>query len=623
MHIPISPKEVFFLNKIIAAFSKSSKSHNHTLPQSLLAVLLGGCCLGLLSLYFSAGQYSVFLLAYYLTQPLVLVLNFVPFVLLCLLFFCVTNRAWAAFSLTGIVCLVFSWAQYWKLMGRNDPIYAEDLLLISEAMQMSGSYAQLTWQIVLSAILVIFATWLIARCFRGRFSRPAARLTLFAALIALCCGLYPTVYTSSSVYNSMKTFPYINQWFETNKYISRGGIYPFIHSIQTAVPTAPEGYAAQAAADLLSSYETDSIPEDQKVSVIAVMYEAFADLSTCTDTITGADPYEAFHALQSESYHGTLITNIFAGGTIDTERCFLTGFSALTNFRRPSWSYARYFSDQGYTVNGAHAGYEAFYNRRNVNDNLGISDYRFIEDYYEDLFPDQIPTDSQFLPDITQYCNRQMEDGPVFSFNVTYQNHGPYDSAAACFEREYIPRGSLSEADYLIANNYLAGVEDTALQMMAMADSFRDSGKPVVLVFFGDHKPWLGEQSTTYQALDIDIFSQSDESFLTYYSAEYIIWANPAAREVLGKAFTGTGPSVSPCFLMNVLFEQCGWEGPSYQKLTDEVMAQMPVVHTTNRYQVNGAVVEESDLSAENTRLLQNLRNVQFYLAQDAKAALP
>lgn len=614
---------MFSLNKPISSLIERTKNPIHTLPASLLAVFLGGCCLGLLNLYFSTGQYTVFLFLYYLTQPLVLLLNLLPYVFLCLLVYCLTNRAWVSFLSVGIFCLIFSWAQYWKLMARNDPIYAEDLTLVSEAMQMSGQYIQITWQIVLSAILVIFATWFIARVFKGRFTRPAARLAIPAVIIALCCWLYPNVYTSQSVYNSMKVFPAINQWFETNKYISRGGIYPFLYSVQTAVPTAPDGYDAGETAELLATYETDNIPEDQKVSVIAVMYEAFEDLSTCTDAITGADPYEAFHALQSESYHGTLITNIFAGGTIDTERCVLTGFNSLTNFRRPSWSYARYFADQGYTVNGAHAGYEAFYNRRNVNENLGISDYRFIEGYFEDLFPDQIPTDAQLLPDIAQYCKSQMADGPVFSFNVTYQNHGPYDSTTAFFDREYIPQGSLSDADYLIVNNYLAGVEDTAQQMMAMVDSFRDSQEPVILVFFGDHKPWLGEQSSTYQALDIDIFSQTDESFYTYYSTEYIIWANPAASEALGKEFTGVGPTVSPCFLMNVLFEQCGWEGPSYQKLTDEVMARMPIVHSTNRFQIDGNIIGEADLPTDAAQLLGNLRNAQFYLAQDAHALLP
>lgn len=614
--------EVITLNKIVAVLTDRIKNPRHTFLYTLMAVILSGCFLGLMSLYFSAGQYGIFMFAYYLTQPKVLFMNLLPFVLLSLIVFFLLNRVWASFLVSGTVCIVYSWAQYWKLMARNDPVYAGDLTLLGEAMQMSGQYIRFDWKIIASAIVLIAGIWYLRR-YHCRGLRAAGRIAAAVGVAALGLFLYSNLYTSTPVYNSFRPAPRINQWFETNQYIARGGIYPFLYSIQTAVPTAPEGYdASQAQADL-SEYETDSIPDEEKVSVICVMYEAFADLSLCTDRITGADPYEAFHALQEESYHGTLITNIFAGGTIDTERCALTGFSSLTNFRRPGWSYARYFADQGYTVNGAHAGFEAFYNRRNVNENLGISDYRFIEDYYGALFPDQIPTDAQLLPDIAEYCKAQMENGPVFSFNVTYQNHGPYDTSAALFDEEYIPQGDLSEPDYLIANNYLAGVHDTAQQMMSMVDSFRDSEEPVVLVFFGDHKPWMGEQSTTYHALGIDIRSQSDESFYTYYATEYTIWTNQAAQEALGNEFRGIGPTVSPCYLMNVLFDQCGWEGPSYMKLTNEVMERIPIVHTTNRCQIDGVMVDEADLSQGDAALLFKLRNAQFYLSQDAQARLP
>ena len=587
-----------------------------------LVLCCASVCLGLMSLYFSAGQYRLQLFSYYLSQPKVLVLNTVPYLLLAFALFFLSGRAWVGFLGSGAVCLVYSWAEYWKLMARNDPVFAEDLTILAEAAQMSGQYVQFTWQNALSLVLVILGT-AVFFFFQGRINRLPVRLALCGTVIALSGGLYATTYTDSGVYNSMQVWPEINQWFETNKYISRGGIYPFIHSIQTAVPKAPTGYNGSAAAAVLESYESHDIPEEKKVSVITVMYEAFSDLSAYSDRITGADPFAAFHALQAESYHGTLITNIFAGGTIDTERCVLTGYSTLTNFRRPGWSYARYFADQGYTTNGAHAGNAAFYNRINVNENLGIADYRFIEGYYENLYPNAIPMDYQLLPDIAEYCKKQMAEGPVFSFNVTYQNHGPYYTDYVLFEKEYVPQGDLSLADYNIANNYLWGVEDTGNQMMAMVDSFRDSSEPVVLVFFGDHKPWLGDQSSTYSALGIDIFSQNDESFYTYYATEYIIWANDAAKAVLGSEFTGEGPTVSPCYLMNLVFEQCGWEGPGFMKLSNDVRQALPIIHTTGRMQVDGIMTEEADLSPEDAELLSKFRNAQFYLAQDSGGVHP
>ena len=450
---------------------------------------------------------------------------------------------------------------------------------------------------------------------KGRMKKPLPRLALAAAVIALGFWLYPNYYTDSPTYNSMIVWPEISKGFETNRYISRGGIYPFIHSIPDALPTPPEGYEKEAVRDTLAAYPSDDIPQEQKVSIVVTQLEAFADLSTATDRITGVDPFTEFHALQAESYHGTLMPNIFAGGTIDTERCVLTGFSVLEEFRRPSWSYARYFADQGYTVEGAHAGYKAFYNRINVNDNLGISDYRFIEGYYENLM-EGIPMDNVFLPDVTEHVLAAMENGPVFSFNVTYQNHGPYSATYAFFPESYVPRGDLPDSDWFIVNNYLWGLQDTARQMQVMVDRFRSIDEPVILVFYGDHKPWLGDQSVTYDALGIDIRSSSDESFRNYYATEYLFWANDAAKAVLGTELVGQGPEISPCFLMNVLFEQCGWEGPGYMKLTNEVMARRPIIHTTHLNLTDG-------LTREQLQLTRQMLCAQYYLAMDAGAVHP
>ena len=598
----------------------SPKSKRTSLPLTLLLLTVSCCCLGLMSLYFSTGVYGFELFAWYFTQPLVIVLNVLPLVALALVLLALTNRAWLSFGVEAVVVLVFSWAQHWKLLARGDPIYAEDLLIFSEALQMADGYIQITWQITASALAALALTIALFFLARGRIRALLPRLGLATAVTALSLVVFTQYYDRNLSYYAMTVWPEINEWFETNNYISRGGIYSFLRTIPDALPTPPEGYDKAEAEAILSAYPSDDIPGEKTVSVVVTQLEAFADLSAVTDRITGRDPYADYHAILAESYHGQLLPNVFAGGTIDTERCVLTGFSSLENFRRPSWSYARYFATQGYTVEGAHAGYEAFYNRLNVNENLGIPGYRFIEGYYVDMVSG-VPMDNVFLPDVTANVLAVLEEGPVFSFNVTYQNHGPYSSSYRFFSEEYIPQGDLSDSDYLIVNNYLDGVSDTGAQLKAMVDSFRDIAEPVILIFYGDHKPWLGEQSVTYTALGIDITSQSDESFYNYYATDYLIWANDAAKAVLGNDFVGEGPAISPCFLMNVLFAQCGWEGPGYTKLTDDVMAATPRLHPTGRCLTDGILTDT--LTESQQTLVQRMTCVQYYLAQDAGGIHP
>ena len=55
---------------------------------------------------------------------------------------------------------------------------------------------------------------------------------------------------------------------------------------------------------------------------------------------------------------------------------------------------------------------------------------------------------------------------------------------------------------------------------------------------------------------------------------------------------TGEGPSISPCYLMNVLFRQLGWKGSAFTQAMDEMMDIFPVVSIKGRYVVDGVLTE-------------------------------
>lgn len=591
-----------------------------------LVLCLFSCVVGVLGLYFCTGTYGFPLLKFYLSSPKLLALNLLPFVLISLFFWFISNRAWFGFAFSSLICLIFSFAQGWMLLARSDAIYAKDLALYKEAAQMSQRYASFTRAHILTIVITVVLAVLLFRFFCGRFSHIAPRLLLPLIMLYLFLTVLTGLYTNTSLYNSLPCWSELNSWIEVNQYISRGGFYPFLYSFQSMRTPAPEGYDEQEAVALLEQYDTDDIPEEKKVSVISVMLEAYVDLSKISDCITGVDPYSCYHQLQEESYTGRLVTNIFSGGTVNTERSFLTGACELQSFRTPAWSYARYFSDQGYAINAAHAGYKDFYNRLNINRNLGLGESRFQDNYYNtELGSEWIPADAEFLADVADYCKKQIEQeqSPVFSFNVTYQNHGPYATDTKSFDREYVPHEGLSDYDYSVVNSYLTGIEDTGYQLQALADAFRDYEEPVVLVIYGDHKPWLGDQNSTYAALGIDLDLDTETGFYNYYSTEYLFWANDAAKEALGTDLVGEGPDISACFMMNELFSQLDWDGPSFLKLSNPLRDVAPIVTSNDWYLDGSKLVHEDELRKSTKEKLQQLRYAQYYLARASGGVLP
>ena len=134
----------------------------------------------------------------------------------------------------------------------------------------------------------------------------------------------------------------------------------------------PEGYDEEKAKEILASYEYDNIPENEKVNIISIMLEAYNDFSEFEGVELGIDVYENFHNIQKESISGKLITNIFAGGTVNTERAFLTGYQNHPKYYSYTNSFVWYLREQGYRTEAMHPITGSFYNRRNINEYLGF-----------------------------------------------------------------------------------------------------------------------------------------------------------------------------------------------------------------------------------------------------------
>ena len=147
--------------------------------------------------------------------------------------------------------------------------------------------------------------------------------------------------------------------------------------------------------------------------------------------------------------------------------------------------------------------------------------------------------------------------------------------------------------------------------MTGLAAGLEELEEPVVLVLFGDHKPWGGNGNSAYAELGVDFSFDTLGGFYDYYATPYLIWANSAAKEALGQDFVGEGRDVSPCFLMTEVFDQCGWQGPGFMELSRQVRAVSPMVHGQNLFLKDGALTGE--LPGEEGEFLQSFLSAQYY----------
>ena len=591
-----------------------------------------GLGIGLLSLYLTANSYAGIdaqaLWASYMKLPLLVVMNLLMPLLLVYLGFFLFARPWAAYLLSAVPFLTLALANYYKIQLRGDPVLASDLRLLRTAGGIMGNYSfELSAPVGIVAAgfvtMLLLSILLLRREHMSRHERLAGLMLLLSLTLAGGFELYP----DADIYEKTANSGLINPWSETEIYVSRGTTYPFLYSVQDMLPNAPSGYRESEATGTLAEYENADIPEEQKITFVGIMLEAFSDLTDfpVLDEVPAIHKiYEPLHELEERSVSGRLLTNIFAGGTVDTEWGYLTGYSTHEEFRSPINSYVRYFKSQGYDALYRHPGYSWFYNRSNVNEYLGFDECVFNDTGFGDLISisDALYHSDKVLVDylLNDIDSRTAEDDPLFLFSVSYQNHGPYPSET--YWEEYVTpeMTGWSMESCCVINNYLAGIRSTVNEMCRMTEELEKRGEPVVFVFFGDHKPWMGNGNSVYTEMGINMDVSTLDGFYNYYATPYVIYANQAARDLLGNDFAEPGGDFSPCFLMAKVFDECGWEGPGLMQLQREMREVSPLMSSNGWRMQNGQLTMELDGTAEdeNGRYLRAQYYIETHLKEDA-----
>ena len=198
--------------------------------------------------------------------------------------------------------------------------------------------------------------------------------------------------------------------------------------------------------------------------------------------------------------------------------------------------------------------------------------------------------------------------------SVNVQSHGPYatwDTGA----KEYLSGDGYTAECRNAVNAYMDTIMETDRELAAFIDRLREDPNPVILVTFGDHLPWMGDGNVFYEEMGVDVSPATDEGFYRHYTTRYLIWANGAARALLGKDLQGQGPDISPCYLMNLVFQQLGWEGPAFMQAMEPMMETFPVVSTKGCYQVDGELVES--IPEDRKDLFRQFLYMQYYWSRE------
>ena len=570
-------------------------------------------------------------LSVFRAQPLLIVLNALPVGLVLLAFACLFRNVFFGAAITNFLVCALSIANRIKIEVRDEPVFPRDFALLKEVGQAMNSYT-ISYPVAAIAVVVgITALLVTLGVFIGGQPFPLARLRGWlgrllgcAASIAVLAGLIVTVYASNDLYNSFRVS---NAYYIPSVFNELGFPYCFCHQFTTYPVDRPEGFSRSEAEAWESAPST--VGRGKDVHVVMVMNEAFSDLtdSPAFDYGEEDDPLSNLHALEADPHalSGHLVVPGFAGGTANTEFDVLTGIqtnalsaSTTSSFRvvnRNLESLFRVFDADGYATSFFHPGDDWFYNRENVYRWLGAERTLFADEMEAVEYKGRWVTDDYMSDLITNELDSAVSAGELlFHYTTTIQNHMSYtaDKYGEGYEFPPVPLTiSVSDEVETMLRVYAEGVRDADAMLGRLVDTFSAQEEPVVLVYFGDHLPYLGDNQLGYQALGLT--QEADWDALRSYETPYVIWANDAAAETLDWDAAAEAldlpETISASFLGAAVLELTGrGEETPWFAFLNALRRVSPVVQKQTCVLADGSTVSPLDAGAVPDALEDSLR---------------
>jgi len=585
----------------------------------LAAVLLAGC-ITLLALWCQPNALRSVLIIFK-AQPLLIVLNALPVGLLLLIFTCLFRNVFFGGAFVNLLVCGFSVANRVKIEVRDEPVFPRDLALLKEVGAIVSDYdIAYPWgavAIVAAASLVLLAIGLFLKCKPFPFTRLRGWLGSLLGMLAsgaVLVSLIFTVYASNDLYNSFKVS---NAYYVPSVFNELGFPYCFFHQFTTYPVDKPDGFSkGQAELWEKETPPVESDAEPQPVNVIMIMNEAFSDI---TDYEAFAydetnDPLPNLHAMREDPHAvtGHIVVPNFAAGTANTEFDVLTGIqtnalsatttSAMRVVNRNLDSLFRVYGADGYRTSYFHPGDNWFYNRENVLAWMGAEKTVFTNSMENMEYKGRWVTDEYLVGLIQEEFEQTVAEGAsLFHYMTTIQNHMSYtpDKYGDCYFYPDVPVNvPISGHVETLLKVYTEGARDADTMLGELKAYFSAQEEPVVLVFFGDHLPYLGDNQVGYTELGMAAEPYWNE--LGSYKTPFVIWANDSAYDMLDwSAAVELPETISASFLGAAVLELTGHSSDSsWFTFLNDLRRQAPVIHKQASVLYDGSTVVESGVEA-------------------------
>ncbi len=557
-----------------------------------------------------------------------LLINMIVIVLLLVIFLLLTNSLKAGTLLTVGFLLIFATINYFTYTFRGLPILASDIATIRTALSVAGSYTiRPTYEMLWG--LLTFMGYLVFLCKlrNTKLFRLFIRVPAIIATAVLCVVLVNQYVVTDKLSNMGVN---IRMFQPMDSYQKYGSALTFIRSVKYVLVEEPEGYSLDKVKEIMKDYTSDSAKDESKgkvPNVISIVNETFSDLRVLGNYETNAEVIPFVDSLMAEGaenvIRGWSYSSVCGGMTANTEFEYLTGNSmaflpsSVVSFQlyvnKPMESLVKNYIAMGTQGNYAlHPYFKENYNRPTVYENLGFQYFYGQEDMEydeEDKVRRYISDEKSYEYVIEKYEEaKEKSEDPFFMYDLTIQNHSPYDMEFDNYDKSIQILGDQRDAQ---AEQYLQLVHESDRAFQELTEYFSTIDEPTIIIFFGDHQPRV-TNSFMKSVTNGEWSTWNNEQMMARYKVPFVVWANYDIEEEYYEM-------TSMNFIQTIISNNLNLPMTGYQKFQAAFKEQVPSVSANGYYGADGVFYETNDKSSPYYEWIQKYQYIQYNNVFDLK----
>ena len=584
-------------------------------------------------LYMNASKFSI---KFFELNRIALVLTFVFLFLLETAVLILTGSIRFAVVTMAVLIAALGIANSFVISFRGMALSAADLFSLGAAASVASEYTyELDWYMYMELLCTLAICMFSLKLHGGRILHPALR----AAVLVLWCGIAGSFYYLCCRTDFLEQHDIRSQGFTHQlRYKNYDMIFTTLTTCFYLSVEKPEGYSLDKVKEIAAPYLTDgknkAVSDDKNTAstsgnaaanaaiaagetpnLIVIMNESFADYTSIGKGLDLSEDCMPFiHSLTENTIKGTAYVSIFGGNTPNSEYEFLTGntmgflpassvgFNLFVRGNLPS--IASELKSQGYETLAMHPYRGTNYRRNLVYPQIGFDTFYTRDDFTQAKYIRSYISDDTLAQRIITEFNKHEEstDTPLFSYNVTIQNHGGY-FASNTRNLDLDITVEDPEVDQTKTTLYVNLIRESDQMLQNLVNYFEDKEAPTVIVMFGDHQANLGDDTYEYLVGDEDEISREER--MEKYKVPFVIWANYNIPEE-------TIERTSLNYLYSILADRLDFPMTGYQKYLLALSEKIPALCAQGYWGDDGNYYELEDESSPYHDLINEYNILEY-----------